>query len=442
MSVISSAKKVRPSAVNLSGVDANQNCISQIPFHGDATSPWSTKSPGTPTVKVGIQDRLVDSFFHQHKDLQQLCEIIVDHVVKNFSKKLSQSFLPSIFKNAATQFDEYSSKSLYILELKARGIDALKKATTKMNTDFDRIIKKTLQLLAPPGTKSMVVDVACSLAITHATQKGSNIINTLISEEKKKLADEFVRKEKKSKAGMSLSSLKRGQTQSSQSTEPNNAEIQSIIDLTTSLRTFDELGECSLEQLKQQSAKVMDQLQTCFAAAENSQLILAFVVQIVSLLKKLFSNSSSRGAYLLEAIIEVTEVLSLLGKLEYVDSSNKMELELLLCKKNNMLELVSQTNSTKSLAYRTKPISHKVIGDFLFMLIEGSLVCHRLLEKALLQSAKVSDDGKLVSNVVLDRLASSQAGKAGTEHALLIMPRLHKVIRGGQLKPRQNLCGA
>ena len=73
---------------------------------------------------------------------------------------------------SATQFDAYPSQSLYILELKARGIDALKKATTKINTDFDQIIKQTLQLLAPPGTKQMVVDVACSLAITYAAQKG------------------------------------------------------------------------------------------------------------------------------------------------------------------------------------------------------------------------------------------------------------------------------
>ena len=86
---------------------------------------------------------------------------------------------------SATQFNVYPSQILYILELKARGVDALKKATTKINTDFDRIIKQTLQLLAPPGTKQMVVDVACLLAITHATQKESNIINTFISEEKK-----------------------------------------------------------------------------------------------------------------------------------------------------------------------------------------------------------------------------------------------------------------
>ena len=73
---------------------------------------------------------------------------------------------------SATQFNVYPSQILYILELKARGVDALIKATTKINMDFDQTIKQTLQLLAPPGTKQMVVDVACSLAITHATQKG------------------------------------------------------------------------------------------------------------------------------------------------------------------------------------------------------------------------------------------------------------------------------
>ena len=47
------------------------------------------------------------------------------------------------------------------------------------------------------------------------------------------------------------------------------------------------------------------------------------------------------------------------------------------------------------------------------------------------QSAKARDDGKLVSNVILDRLASNQAGKISTEDAPLTMPRLHKVISAG-----------
>merc|ERR1739848_734705 len=124
-----------------------------------------------------------------------------------------------------------------------------------------------------------------------------------------------------------LSSSKRGHSQQKIWAEPCTTEIQSIIGLTASLRAFDEVGGCRLEQLKRQKKEVIDQLQTCFIGTESSQSIVEFELQIISMLRKFFSSPSLKCAPLLEASIEVAEVLSLLGKLGYVTLPNKENLE-------------------------------------------------------------------------------------------------------------------
>lgn len=82
--------------------------------------------------------------------------------------------------------------------------NANKEVTLMLNDDFDRIIIGTLQLLTPTETQAKVVEVISNLSINHDTQKGRGVIRTIISEEKKKLVDKFVRKEKKVQAGIPL----------------------------------------------------------------------------------------------------------------------------------------------------------------------------------------------------------------------------------------------
>eukprot|EP00571_Detonula_confervacea_P000080 CAMPEP_0172324684 /NCGR_PEP_ID=MMETSP1058-20130122/51971_1 /TAXON_ID=83371 /ORGANISM="Detonula confervacea, Strain CCMP 353" /LENGTH=1077 /DNA_ID=CAMNT_0013041025 /DNA_START=44 /DNA_END=3273 /DNA_ORIENTATION=+ len=216
MATTASAKKVRPNSVShLGGMDSK--FVSRISFSVDNTmSPWSSKRTGAPNSKGGIKERLVDSFFHQHKDLQQLCEMIADRAIKNTAETASQACILPIFRSGATAFEEYFHKSPtmtleeYMKLLKTLDSRANEEATTLMSNDFDRIIKGALQLLAPPEMKYKVVEIASTLAINHATLKGRHTIHSIISEEKKKLVDEFIRKEKKVKAGVPLITSKRG----------------------------------------------------------------------------------------------------------------------------------------------------------------------------------------------------------------------------------------
>jgi len=276
-----------------------------------------------------------------------------------------------------------------------------------------------------------VAEVACSLAINHAIEKGRTTIHSIIHEEKKKLKDEFVRKEKKFKAGVPLSSTKKSKTQQSNHADPNDSDIQSIIDLTASLKAL-EVPDCDLinglESVIKEKAKSMDHLQKYFFGAETSGSVVELEVQIISMLKRFFSDPSPKYMSLLQAPIEVVDVLCLLATMGYEGSSNKRDLESLICDNCNMLKLVNQVNDVESTDPTSISISHDFIANFLFMLVEGSLVSHRILEKALLHSVKVSDNAKVVSKLVLDRLSSSRAGIVDATDGLVIMVRLQKVL--------------
>ena len=420
MAVTSSAKKVRPHTVRKISFSGS--------FSGDSMSPFSGTHAGTPSHKIGIKERLVDAFFHQHKDLQQLCEVVADRAIKNFTETSAQMISP-IFKNGATSFEDYLNKSPrmnleeYKKLLKSLELKANEEATTLMSNDFDRIIRGALHLLSPPETKPKVVEVASTLAINHATQKGKNAIRSTIAEEKKKLVDEFTRKEKKVIAGVPL---KRTYASKSDQSVSNFSDIGVLADLTDSLKS---LQECDysvgnrLEMLKKERVKVIDHLQRYFLGAGTSQTVTEFEMQIISLLNKFFSNPSH--THLLGALIEVGDVLSLLGKLGY-DCSSKMELESLLCDSEHLLMMVNSLTHCKN----ASQLSHETIGNFLFMMVEGSFVCYRALERGLLQSVKVNEDAKVVAQIVLNKFASRRFGvtNPGNTEGLVIMVRLQTLL--------------
>ena len=415
LAVTSSAKKVRPNIIRKISFSGS--------FSGDNTSPWSGTRAGAPTRNIGIKERLIDAFFHQHKDLQQLCELVVDRSLKNFTKTASQTLIHPNFKNGATSFEDYLSKSPrmtlneYKMLLTALDVKANEEATRQMSSDFNRIIRGSLQLLAHADTKPKVVEVASTLAINHATQKGKKTFGTLITEEKKKLVDEFIRKQNKLNAGVPLkrsSALKDDQLVSS------NSNLHILTNLTEILRSVQESDDTTdvLKNLSQVKTKATDHLRQHFVGGGSSQEVVDFELQIISLLKVFFHNPSQ--VHLFQAIIEVGEVLSLLGKLGYVNTSN-LELESLLCHADNMMIMIDAVKHCEALSY-------DAIGNLLFLMIDGSILCHRALEKALLSAVK-SNDSKVVAKIVLEKLDSSRFGVTNNNTGgLVIMVRLQKLL--------------
>ena len=73
-------------------------------------------------------------------------------------------------------------------------------------------------------------------------------------------------------------------------------------------------------------------------------------------------------------------------------------------------------------------LSYDAIGNLLFLMIDGSILCHRALEKALLSAVK-SNDSKVVAKIVLERLVSSRFGVTNNSTGgLVIMVRLQNLL--------------
>ena len=428
----SAPKKVRPDTISNVG-SKESRLVSKIIISGQM-SPWSIKRSRTPSENVGIKERLVDSFFHQHKDLQQLCEIVVDRAIKNFAHSASHACILPLFKNEAASFEEFFSRSpRMILEEYTKLLDtldsnAVETATALMRDHFDRTITGTLHLLAPPETHSKVVEIASSLAVSHAFQQGRNIIHSTIHQEKKKFVEEFIRKEKKFVAGVPLNASKRDRSVEGDIIQSGNS-FHYLAALTTSLRLLqstDTDDSADVDKLKEEAGKSLEHLRQYFIGAGVPQTVLDFEMCLLSTLKNFFANPLHLR--LLRAIIAVTDVLCLLGKLGYAESS-KHELTSLLCDVDNMVILIE--SASHGMSGENPPMSYESIGNFLFVLLEESIICSRSLEVALLHSVVVRYEAKVVSKLILNKLAVSRTGATDSSGGLVIMARLQRALSEG-----------
>lgn len=422
-------KKVRPDIIRNVG-STESSFISRIVESGQM-SPWSIKCSRTPNKSFSIKDRLVDSFFHQHKSLQELCEIVVDRAIKNFANTASSACILPMFKNEAASFDDYFNRShRMILEEYKKLLDMVESnaevaATALMRDHFDRTITGTLHLLAPPETQSKVVEVATSLTISHALQQGRIIIHSIVHQEKKKFTEEFIRKEKKLMAGVPLNSLKRDLAVERETVQ-SFSSFHSLAALTASLRllqTTEADESVGVDGLKEEAEIALQHLRQYFIGAGISPAVLEFEMCLLSIVKNFFANPLHHR--LLRAVIEVADVLSFLGKLGYAESS-KHELESLLCDFDNMSALIESLNY--GINGEPNPITYESIGNFLFVLLEGSIISCGKLEEVLLRTVMVKCEAKMVSHVILNKLVFSRTGLIDPSDGLVIMVRLQRVL--------------
>lgn len=413
-------KKVRPRSISLGALNSGQKYVSRISLGGDVSpSPWSNSRPGTPTDKNGIKERLIDSFFHQHKVLQELCEVIVDRVIKNASQTIKLSCIQPMFEKEGTNYEEYfntsSKMSLgdYKKMLESLGDDCKAAGDKLVRDSFSQTIKGALTLLAPPDTDPHVLEIASSLATSHAIKLGEQIVRSAVSDEKNNLSEEFVRKESKVKAGVPLQNSTTEAPQKQRlidDTDAVGSKFQSLADLTMALKVIIDERICSVEdllQLKVKKQKVIDHVEKYFIGCDSSlQTIQLFETQIVSCMSSFFQEPGKSSAPL-QAANEVMDVLSLLNMMGYLTSS-AVELESLICNIKNIQTLTDNG-----------PLTIDQVGNLLFVMIEGSLINHLSLEEVFLQLVRDDESTKEVA-CSLFRLQDSK-GQA-------VMVRLRKLL--------------
>ena len=187
-------RKLRPSVVSREvGLDSTRlfNDIQSDGKH-EFSSPEKNVTAWSLGIDVtNIRAKLVDAFFHQHRDLKEICELVVDRALKNISHQVTQKCIRPAFlqrkislKSSGEKFDEaYQS--------------ALEQSRNFLKSHLEQCTRDTLKILSPPRTNSKVMDVAASLAIERGIQLGQPIIDALVLSESNTLRDSLGKTTKK-----------------------------------------------------------------------------------------------------------------------------------------------------------------------------------------------------------------------------------------------------
>lgn len=425
----SSTKKIRPRPISSGPLKdfVESNSFQRVsPLRSSFSSPMSA-DPGS---KAATKDKLIDCFFHQHQELQQLCETTIDLAIKHFAQSTLQRCITPIFMEKATSYEEFFGRSpsmevnKYIELLQSLDVSANLKAREEMNNQFGRIIRGTLELLSPPDTQPKVREIACSLALQHASDKGDQIIRSFAREEKKRLVDEFIRKERKVKAGVPLKATSRIKTESIKSTYPAG-DVDTIVNLNNlldSIHDIDEVDVQLLEQLDQAIEKITHYMRKYCIGSDPPPSVQAFQAHVMKLLQKYFSSDPPMPSLFLCVLFKVSGLLCLFCKMGYRDTATSREFEHTITDSDKFIKAVG--------AAARDVLDESTIGTFLFQLIDCSIVGYSLLEDALMKLMSSSDDQHLetVAGVLMNKLASSLGFSDWRDDGFVIMVRLQRMI--------------
>lgn len=406
------------------------------------TSPWSNSKTSTavqPSGKTAIQEKLSDCFFHQHNELKQLCEMIIDRVMKNFAETTLPHCISLIFRDGATSYEDYFKRppfmelNEYIELLQSLDVDANFKARTEMNDQFGRIIRGTLELLSPPNTNPMVRDIASTLAIQHASRKADQAIRSFIREEKKKLVDDFLRKERKVKAGVPLKYMSY-QPRTDVEISSSASDVKCLVEFSALLESA---GQTNVDEyvfsrdLKQKTEQVTNHLYRYYIGKEPPPCVKDFELQFLSLLRS-YSSSEQSSLFVVRATFESTDVLCILSKMGYLSSDTLNELEYIIGDTVKMERLIEQDTTLRGDSNSATVLGGKTVGTFLCKLIEGSAVKHSIMENTLIKlmlDGNNQSSSKRVVQVLLTELAMNFGFGDWRDDSFVIMARLQKIMQ-------------
>lgn len=137
-----------------------------------------------------IIGKLVEAFFHQHRDLKEICEFIVDQTLKNAASRMrDECVVPLLVEKIGS-----GTNTTFSSTLKKQVVEA---SRTFLANELGNSIPNALESLCPPTVQPKVRDVASKLTVSHAIRLGEATIDPLVQLESKKLSLERARQLKK-----------------------------------------------------------------------------------------------------------------------------------------------------------------------------------------------------------------------------------------------------
>ena len=139
-----------------------------------------------------ILAKLVEAFFHQHRDLKDICEFIIDQALKNIAIRMRDECVVPLLEEKL--LDATDTISISLGQVEEQAIEA---SRTFLATELQTTIHESLAILCPPNIQPRVRDIAVELSMSHATRLGEATVESLVQLESKKLSLDNARKLKK-----------------------------------------------------------------------------------------------------------------------------------------------------------------------------------------------------------------------------------------------------
>jgi hypothetical protein len=177
------SRKLRPSVISVgptvgSSVAFKDEVYDSKPLLGEwkiSEAPASNGLDSNPVNKV--KTKLSEAFFHQHRNLKEICEFTIDRVLKKTSGTLLRDCITKTIEDKELAA-VYTEQDIDVVQQKVfdLSLDILRRR-------LDEGVRKSLEILGPPNSHARVLTIAISLAVDKGMQTGETLLRALISTE-------------------------------------------------------------------------------------------------------------------------------------------------------------------------------------------------------------------------------------------------------------------
>lgn len=259
-----------------------------------------------------IHDKLVDAFFHQHKELQQLCEFVIDFAIekiltRNKVREFVSPYAKYILNSVLIRESIPNPMNLewYIRVLQTAESRTLLQVQLHSNCILKNYIEKALVSLVPTYVDNKVRSMSIVLALQHAYRKAETFNTGTVRKIVKSLLDEQIHPS--IQTSVSLGTV-------TKVSHVTRAIFEAKIVLETFLsESHDGTNDISLNVISSLSTATKN-LDSCLKLEDHdfdndeykvSMEINALVPLLETSLHRCFQRIDSYGALMVQAIIEV-----------------------------------------------------------------------------------------------------------------------------------------
>ena len=173
-----------------------------------------------------IQTKLVHAFFHQHRDVKEVCEFSVSQVLKNVSNQALSACIKPAFEEQKLRGDSSDHDFENAQEV------ALHSSQAFLKSLMETSLRKSLEVLGPPGLHPKVLDIAIFLSVTRGVHSGQALLHTLVLNESKTLRKSLEREKKKESQGKEVTFIEE------QPASPRDKALQDLLSAVDALEHY------------------------------------------------------------------------------------------------------------------------------------------------------------------------------------------------------------